>query len=611
MHSKLYEVASPQAGTWTLRVRGAGITNLFELAANEDLAPTLEAAVSTWQAKPGESVTITAALRDTAGTGIPGASVTAYMVTPTGTQQTLSLRDDGNAPDATAGDGIYSTATSGQTDGYYGLRIVATLADGGRRMTATDFAVGGGSARLAGNIVERGVDLDGDSLYDQLQADVDVQVLTPGKYLVTADLVDTQGATITTITGATADTAASGTARVTLDFDGRLIYQHGLNGPYTIANMTLAREDGTALGAMSGSFTTQAYSYQAFQHARLRLTGTGSDQGVDTNGDGLFDRLNVRLGLDADQGGTHLVTARLMTGDGREVDWTEGYVNLTAGSNELALIFDGQKVRRSGYTGSFVVTDLSVQGASGALVATEAYQTGSYAYTAFARIPTDLYVLPDDIQVNPDPATTGGRATITATIRNAGTAGGAFLAEFFLGNPEMGGTLIGTQTIARIPEEGAATTSMSWQAPIQPGSYVVYIRLNQGRALYEYDYSNNESWRSVAVTRQQTIDAQVQIDPQVLQLSAQGRVITSYIQLPTAYTPTAINVTTLRLNDSVTALPAPTEVVDHNRDGVPELMVKFDRQQAQALADALLPPFVYRGSVDLNVSGALNDGTQF
>jgi hypothetical protein len=608
MHTKFYEVAAPQAGTWTLRLKGVGVTHLFELAAGEQVAPTLEASVSKSQVSPGETVVVTAKLSDAAGAGVSGAAVTAEVRAPAATPH-ISLLDNGSAPDATAGDGIYSAATSATNDGYYGLRIVANTPGGGRRMTATDFAVGGSSARLAGNFAARGVDLNGDTLFDQLQASLDVQVLETGKYLVTADLVDSRGTTIATTTAATNGAVPVGTARVTLEFDGRRIYQNAVNGPYTIKNVTLARADGIALGTLAGTFNTQAYSYQAFQHARLRLTGTGSDQGVDTNGDGLFDRLQVRLGLDSDRSGTHLVTARLMTGDGREVDWTEGYAFLQAGSNQLTLVFDGQKVRRSGYSGNFVVTDLSIQGPAGSLIATEAYRTGSYVYNAFARIPTDLYVLPDDIQVNPDPASAGGRATISATIRNAGTAGGSFLAEFFLGNPAMGGTLIGSQTVAQIGAEATTTASVTWQAPLQEGSYLLYVRLNENRGLYEYDYSNNESWRSVAVTRR-AIDAKVQLDPQVLQLGSQGRVVTAYIQLPQGYAPATINVASLNLNDTVMALTSPTEVVDQNGDGVPELMVKFNRQQVTALADSLLPPFMHRGLVDLNLTGSLNDGTQ-
>ena len=58
------------------------------------------------------------------------------------------------------------------------------------------------------------------------------------------------------------------------------------------------------------------------------------------------------------------------------------------------------------------------------------------------------------------------------------------------------------------------------------------------------------------------------------------------------------------LNGIVPALAYPTDVGDYDSDGVPDLMVKFDRSNAQ---DMLEPG----DEVELTVSGQLTDGTTF
>ena len=58
------------------------------------------------------------------------------------------------------------------------------------------------------------------------------------------------------------------------------------------------------------------------------------------------------------------------------------------------------------------------------------------------------------------------------------------------------------------------------------------------------------------------------------------------------------------LNGIVPALAYPTDVGDYDSDGVPDLMVKFDRSNAQ---DMLEPG----DEVEVTVSGQLTNGTTF
>lgn len=79
------------------------------------------------------------------------------------------------------------------------------------------------------------------------------------------------------------------------------------------------------------------------------------------------------------------------------------------------------------------------------------------------------------------------------------------------------------------------------------------------------------------------VDAIINIDPDVLNLWSQGQCITCYIELPNGYDVNDIDVSSILFNDYLPAEPSPYEVSDHDNDGISDLMVKFDRAEAQSL----------------------------
>ena len=98
--------------------------------------------------------------------------------------------------------------------------------------------------------------------------------------------------------------------------------------------------------------------------------------------------------------------------------------------------------------------------------------------------------------------------------------------------------------------------------------------------------------------------ATVDFDPDTLNKKSKGKWVTVYTELPAGYNVTDINVSTMMLNETVSAELHPTEVGDYDSDGIPDLMVKFDRQ---AVID-ILP---IGDAVSITVTGRLTDGTQF
>jgi hypothetical protein len=115
-----------------------------------------------------------------------------------------------------------------------------------------------------------------------------------------------------------------------------------------------------------------------------------------------------------------------------------------------------------------------------------------------------------------------------------------------------------------------------------------------------------------ATLSESTISADVDIDPDTLNLKSKGRFVTAYIELEGADV-RDIDASSIRLNDIVSPVlderygfvtSEDSYIVDHDEDGLLERMVKFDR----TIVEEVLSPGL---SVTLRIAGQLRDGTEF
>lgn len=86
-------------------------------------------------------------------------------------------------------------------------------------------------------------------------------------------------------------------------------------------------------------------------------------------------------------------------------------------------------------------------------------------------------------------------------------------------------------------------------------------------------------WGVTAENATATIDFQ----PDTLNLKSEGRFVTVYIELPEGFYVEDIDLSSILLNGTVPALPEPTEIGDYDDDGIPDLMVKFERAAVQGV----------------------------
>lgn len=99
-----------------------------------------------------------------------------------------------------------------------------------------------------------------------------------------------------------------------------------------------------------------------------------------------------------------------------------------------------------------------------------------------------------------------------------------------------------------------------------------------------------------------SIPAAVDFDPDTLNLRSEGKFVTVYIESSEDLDVKKIDIPTIRLNETVNAELAPTEIGDHDKDGKPDLMVKFKRS----------PLHIEVGEeTKITITGKLTDGTPF
>ena len=98
-------------------------------------------------------------------------------------------------------------------------------------------------------------------------------------------------------------------------------------------------------------------------------------------------------------------------------------------------------------------------------------------------------------------------------------------------------------------------------------------------------------------TAQTHLSGTLDLDPNVLSPTSKGKYITGYVGLPAGFNVSFIDPSSLRLNDAIPLVPETRVTIgDHDADGIPDLIVKFDRQIVKTL-------FTKSGNYTLHIPG--------
>lgn len=424
------EGARAETGTWTVEVTGTNVTNpagfepyfLNGWATSTPIA--LQASTTTDYLSVGDSMPIYATLTN-GGMPLLGAIVSAEVVDPAFNYTTVSMRDDGTGGDMTAADGIYTaifTATSGA--GNYGIVVNAegTSPSIFSRSIYLTKPVASIKTEVTGTYKDQGVDDNGNGLFDRLVVTAGLRTTGAADFRYVAVLTAPDGTEVGRTSGVTSLTA--GEQDLPLEFDGRRIFGTRKDGPYSLQVFRVAEESDTSvmpLAALTNVHTTDSYAFGAFEHEDIVALRTGTDMGVDTNANGLFDELDVMPRLLIATPGFYQWSARLEDSFGKEIGFASGSGNLISGENVVPLTFEGLPIGENGVPGPYFVRGMLINstgtGASANLA--DVYETSGYAASEF-----EGYVARADLGLamtrSPSPAVAGEVLTYSMVATNAG-----------------------------------------------------------------------------------------------------------------------------------------------------------------------------------------------
>ena len=236
--------------------------------------PALSVWASAVSVEPGQPVDLFAELADK-GKRLPVDVLTGEVVDAAGNRvASFVYRDDGLAPDAKAGDGIYSarltdlpTAPAGRAESY---RVQARAAFGAHetRDAVGGFLASNPGARLTGEYRE--------SLRDgNLVIAAEVLVTQPGRFHLAGTLATPKGEPIGTAQAAAV--LPAGRQWIELAFFGLMFHDRQVAGPYQLATLALTAANGMPnafAGLVENAYRTRPYRMeemrsQAFADPRL------------------------------------------------------------------------------------------------------------------------------------------------------------------------------------------------------------------------------------------------------------------------------------------------------------------------------------------------------
>jgi|GEM_PF-2372935 len=163
-----------------------------------------------------------------------------------------------------------------------------------------------GAASLTGTISDEGVNVDEDEFYESLSIGVEVNVTAAGIFKIeVSGLYDSESNTID-VSNQNSTYLDVGVQVVYVSLDGTSIFESGLN-PVKVSSIRLYDESDALLDSLSDVSLSRTYYFSEFGLLPARLTETIYDEGVDTDGDGYYDYLNLGVEVNVTTAGTYTV----------------------------------------------------------------------------------------------------------------------------------------------------------------------------------------------------------------------------------------------------------------------------------------------------------------
>lgn len=380
---------TPTPGTWQVEVvhDGALSRDIDVFVTSIIASPVAVALVSADSELPvGTDMQVALAAFD-GTTCLRGVTTSGTVIRPDRSSYAVSFRDDGVSPDTTANDGIAVANVPLPAAGEYAVSAhVSGTASTGAFVRTAEVQVDAlpRTAILDGTFTDSGVDTDGDGLFNAIRIAPRADIQVAATYTVSVEIGTASGKIMQRATQLTLP-VGSASPQVTFPAED-IVRDLAADGPYTVRRVELDRHDAGQLFTADRRMTlgqTRAWRLQDFQRERLRLTGTSTATGIDTNGNSRFDLLRLSIGILADFSGSYQYSGTLTDSNGASIGFASGSTFLSAGTpGTINLTFNGTTIGENNVDGPYRLA-LLVHGAGQSLVAPTAFTTQAFNVCQF------------------------------------------------------------------------------------------------------------------------------------------------------------------------------------------------------------------------------------
>ena len=202
-------------------------------------------------------------------------------------------------------------------------------------------------AYLTGLVHDEGVNTDGDELFDYLKIGVEVNVTKANNYRVCVNSLE--GTTYVSVYTCQEVFLPPGIQIVNLSISGPLIFSqlHESEGNISSVSVSLSVEEDYVQHEIQslGIPLSRNYAYNEFE-ALAYFTGKTFDEGVDTDGDGLFDYLQVDIEVNVTETGSYRISTEGLADESMSYLWYYHSfdLDLSEGVHMVNFTFPGEMI---------------------------------------------------------------------------------------------------------------------------------------------------------------------------------------------------------------------------------------------------------------------------
>ncbi len=319
------------------------------------------------------------------------------------------------------------------------------------------------------------VDTDGDSLFEQLEVSVSLNVSVPDWYSVIGLLYTQYTRSTSQVYAANNSFHNVSVDSTTITFDSSSIWAYGLNGAISI--YLEIRSDAMLL-LSSMTWTIGVYNLSSFDgQSADHLTGLCSDSGLDTDGDGLYEYLGIVAQANV-TAGQYVLEGRILGVMDNLSAPVKTTVTLASWEQTLEIKFDGEMLMNAPSDGPYFVWLTLRRGLTFELLSSEGFLTGGYVRSQFSPSIDALIGQPqrdEGLDINEDGAIEYLALIVNITVKVAGIYNVTGTLSTFVGlvNTSWNRTFLETgRRNVTLLFSGAAIRAAEWN-----GTYWVAIQL--------------------------------------------------------------------------------------------------------------------------------------